>query len=61
MESEQHTIFGGVHIGFDVSVAQVHRSLKRWHGVLWSVTRPAAMGKSDGFSGLYVGVGHAKS
>ena len=58
MESEQHAIFGGVHIGFDVAIAQIHCSLKRRHGVFWSVTRPAAMGKGDGFGRLHVWMCH---
>ena len=58
MESEQNAIFGGVHIGFDVAITQVHCTLKRWHGVFWGVACTTSMGERNWLGRLHVWMCH---
>ena len=45
-------------IALDVSIAQVHCPLKRWHGVLWGVACTTPMGERNWITGLHVWVCH---
>jgi hypothetical protein len=47
VKGEEYTVTSGVHIGFKVGVSKFDRSSESRHGVFWSVTCTAPMGKCD--------------